>query len=80
MKCFVSLLALASVAFAIPNPTATEISTVESVTGTITDTAIPATFTAIKKYFTLTDHSPWMVEKTTVVTWTVTALPTSTGA
>ncbi|EIN05344.1 hypothetical protein PUNSTDRAFT_137458 [Punctularia strigosozonata HHB-11173 SS5] len=71
---FASLLALASVAFAVPKPTAT----VEA-SGTITDTAIPATFTATKKFFTLTDHAPWMIEHTSVITWTVTALPSSTG-
>ncbi|EIN05332.1 hypothetical protein PUNSTDRAFT_137446 [Punctularia strigosozonata HHB-11173 SS5] len=67
--------ALFSAVYAMPNPSPT----VEA-TGTITDTAIPATFTATKKYFTLTDHAPWMIEQTTVITWTVTALPSSTGA
>ncbi|EIN05370.1 hypothetical protein PUNSTDRAFT_137485 [Punctularia strigosozonata HHB-11173 SS5] len=48
--------------------------------GTITDTVIPATFTATRKYFVLTDEHPGMVEVTSTVTWTVTALPSSTGA
>ncbi|EIN14728.1 hypothetical protein PUNSTDRAFT_110749 [Punctularia strigosozonata HHB-11173 SS5] len=76
MKFTLSILAaLLAVATAAPNP-APDATTTVSVTATSIDTS-PATYTATKKYFTLVDQAPWMVERTSVVTWVAT--PSSTG-